>query len=241
MNNRGTAIVQMPEVSSVAAPTVGRKILMAITGLAFVGFAGGHMIGNLQLFLGQAQYNGYAAALQSLGPIIWIVRFTLLALLVVHVWTGLRLFWDNYKARPVGYAKEETLEASFSSRTMIYSGGAMFLYVIYHILHFTMLVTNPEFADLHDPNGLHDVYSMVVLGFLNPWVSGVYILAMVALAFHVNHAIPSFLQTLGLSHTRWRNALKRLGNLVALVLFFGYCSLPVAVLLGQITTSAGGH
>ncbi len=241
MNNSGTRVVQMPEISDVAAPTVGRKILMAITGLAFIGFAVGHMIGNLQMFLGQAQYNAYAATLQSLGPIIWIVRFTLLAFLAVHVWTGLRLFLDNSKARPVGYAREETLEASISSRTMIYSGGAMFLYVIYHILHFTMLVTNPEFADLHDATGLHDVYSMVVLGFLNPWVSGVYVFAMVALAFHVNHAIPSFLQTLGLSHARWRNALKRLGNLVALALLVGYCSLPVAVLLGRITTSAGGH
>ena len=241
MNKSGTAVVQMPKVSDVAAPAIGRKILMACTGLAFVGFACGHMIGNLQLFLGQAQYNGYAAALQSLGPIIWIIRFTLLALVGIHVWTGFRLWWDNSKARPVGYTKEETLEASISSRTMIYSGGIMFLYVIYHILHFTALVTNPEFANLHDANGLHDVYSMVVLGFLNPWVSGIYVLAMVALAFHVNHAIPSFLQTLGLSHSRWRNGLKRLGNLVALVLFVGYCSLPVAVLLGVITTSAGGH
>jgi len=221
--------------------SIGKKILMAVTGFTFVGFVMGHMIGNLQLFLGQDQLNKYAEALHHLGGLLWIVRLLLATFFVTHIWTGVRLYLQNYSARPVSYKREDTVQASLSSRTMIWSGIGVLLYVVYHLLHFTLIVTNPEYAGLKDSLGRFDVYSMVVLGFQNIWISTVYIIAILFLAFHVNHAVPSLLQTLGLSRDRYRTTIERLGTVIAVVVFLGYVSMPLAVLAGYVTLPGGGY
>jgi succinate dehydrogenase / fumarate reductase cytochrome b subunit len=122
---------------------------------------------------------------------------------------------------------------------MIWSGLGILLYVLYHLLHFTIIATNPEYATLTDAAGRFDVYSMVILSYQNYLISAVYLVAMFALAFHINHALPSLLQTLGLTRPEYRTCLKRVGNLAAVLFFFGYASMPVAVLLNLISLPGG--
>lgn len=219
--------------------SIGKKIWMAITGLAFIGFVTGHLVGNLQLFLGQDKLNAYAVFLHDLGKVLWIVRGTMALFLIIHAWTGIRLYLQNKAARPVSYHRQQSVETGVTSRTMIWTGLGILLYVGYHLLHFTFITTNPEYATLTDSVGRFDVYSMVILGFQNYLISGVYLVAMFALAFHVNHALPSVLQTLGLTRPEYRTCLKRLGNLAALFFFVGYASMPVAVLLNLISLPGG--
>ncbi len=230
-----------PTAKSVAWSSIGKKFLMAITGFTFVGFVIGHMIGNLQLFVGQDQLNTYAVTLHKLGGVLWLIRGLLATFFIIHIWTGIRLWLQNNSARPTGYQREDTVQASISSRTMIWSGVSVLVYVAYHLAHFTFITTNPEYASLTDNLGRFDVYSMVILGFQNIWISAIYLAAMVAVAFHVNHAVPSLLQTLGLTRDRYRNALKRLGNAIAIIVFIGYTSMPIAVLAGVITLPGGGN
>ncbi len=240
-----TSVATKPIPAGIAGQSsyssIGKKILMAVTGITFMGFVAGHMVGNLQIFLGQEKLNAYAVLLHDLGKVLWLVRGTLLVFLAIHVWTGIRLYFQNRSARPVSYRKQESIETGVTSKTMIWSGLGVLLYVVYHLLHFTFVVTNPEYAGLTDAAGRFDVYSMVILGFQNYLISGVYIVAMLALAFHINHALPSFFQTLGLNQPSVRPWLKRLGTLAALLFFFGYCSMPAAVLLNIIKLPGGGN
>jgi len=225
----------------VVATSLGMKLLMAVTGLAFVGYAIGHLIGNLQIFISQDAINSYAVFLHSLGPLLWIVRALLLGFFLIHVWMGLKLYFQNSAARPVSYAKQDTVQASVSSRTMIFSGLGLLLYIVYHVMHFTLILTNPEYEGLRDSHGHMDVYSMVILGFQNYTISAVYIVAMVALAFHISHAVPSVFQTLGLNSEAWTRRLQMAGTILAIGLFIGYASIPVAILSGCVTLPGGGH
>ena len=244
MSSTQTVIIPTPAAAPTGWSSVAKKVLMAVTGTAFILFVIGHMLGNLGLFLGQEHLNQYAAFLQSLKKVyglLWVIRLFLLSFLIMHVWTGIRLWLQNRSARPIGYAREDTAQASISSRIMIWTGLGMFSYVVYHLLHFTFIVTNPGYNSLYDAAGRHDVYSMVILGFQNYLISGVYILAMFVLALHLNHALPSLFQTLGLTRPAYRTPFKRIGNLFALLIFCGYVSMPVAVLAGIITLPGGGH
>ncbi|MDH3891052.1 MAG: succinate dehydrogenase cytochrome b subunit [candidate division Zixibacteria bacterium] len=220
--------------------SIGKKIWMAVTGVTFIGFVAGHLIGNLQIFLGQEKLNAYALFLHDLGKLLWIVRGTMALFLVIHVWTGVRLYLQNKSARPISYRRMDPVETGLTSRTMIWSGLGIFLYLLYHLLHFTFITTNPEYASLTDAAGRFDVYSMVILGFQNYLISIVYLVAMFALAFHINHALPSLLQTFGLTRPSCRTCLKRVGNIAAILFFVGYASMPVAVLLNLISLP-GGH
>ena len=221
--------------------SIGRKVLMAVTGLLMFGFVVGHMIGNLQIFIGQDQLNTYAKALKDLPALIYTVRIVMLVLLIVHVWNAVRLYFENRASRPIAYVFSDTVQASLASRVMPWTGLGVFLYVVYHLLHFTFIVTNPQYAHLTDAAGRHDVYSMVVLGFQNYLISAVYIVAMFLVAYHLSHALFSFLQTLGLNSPRIQTTLKRIVYAVSVVIFIGYVSMPVAVLVGIINLPAGGR
>ena len=221
--------------------SVGKKILMAITGIMVIGFIIVHMIGNLQIFIGQEQLNKYAETLQNLGVLKWAFRLFILTFFGIHVWEGIVLWWENKMARPVSYVKDYTLEATLSSRTMIWTGAMIFSFVVYHLLHFTMIITNPEYANLPLADGRFDVYSMVILGFQNYLISGVYIVAIFLMAFHLSHSISSLFQTLGLNNPNAMPKLKALGNLVAVIVFCGYVSMPIAVLLNFIKLPGGGN
>ena len=232
------AIVQ--EGVGFVSVSIGKKLLVAVTGILFVAFVIGHMLGNLQIFLGQNAINKYAEALQHLGPLLWIVRLVLLTAVIIHVWVTVLLWFENRSARPVKYRVRQYAEAGITSRFMIYSGLALFFFIAYHLMHFTFMVTNPQYRDLTDSLGRHDVFSMMVLGFQNVTISAVYAVAMLFLALHINHATFSLFQTLGLCNDRWEVIWKRVSVILAIVLFVGFVSIPVGVLTGIVTLPGGG-
>ncbi len=229
-----------PQVTLIGS-SVGKKIFMAVSGLVLFGFVVGHLTGNLQIFLGQDKLNTYAQLLKDLPALTWTVRVIMFIFLAIHVWRGIQLYFENRFSRPIRYVINATVQAPLASRVMIFTGGGIFLYVVYHLLHYTFIVTNPQYVNLHDTLGRHDVYSMVVLSFRNGWISAVYLVAMASLCYHLSHAIPSFFQTLGLNNENAEPKLKALGWIVAILIFVGYSAIPSAVLTGIITLPEGVH
>jgi succinate dehydrogenase / fumarate reductase cytochrome b subunit len=222
-------------LSSFYCSSIGKKIIVALTGLILIGFVVGHLLGNLQLFLGPDWINSYAEHLRGLGPLLWIVRIFLLVTVVVHIYVTIRLAIDNRRARPARYAEKDYTKATFASRYMWLSGLVVLAFIIYHLAHFTFVVADPRLAALKpDALGRHDVFSMMVYGFQNPIVSAFYIIAMFLLMLHLTHGISSFLQSLGLNDKRLTPKLARIGRIFAWLIFIGYTSMPVAVLLGLV-------
>lgn len=224
--------------------SLGKKYLMALSGLVLVGFAVGHMIGNLQMFLDPKYINLYAHKLQSLGPALWLIRGFLLVCVVTHIVTAVQLVLENKKARPAGYDVKSKLQASFASRTMKYSGVILLAFIVYHLLHFTVKSTDPRFHELTpfvlaDGTAVHDVYSMVALGFQCPLISGFYILSVGLLCLHLAHGISSMFQSLGIRNALWRGRLDKVALAVGVLLFAGFAAIPAAVLLGKIQPLSG--
>src|SRR5450432_432026 len=178
--------------------SIGRKWIVALTGLALVGFVVGHLIGNLQIFLPPEYINTYAQKLQSLGPLLWIIRFGVLVMFFLHVVNTIALVKENREARPARYAVERTKRATTASLTMIISGLTLLAFIVFHIAHFTLGAVPTTDIDVMDSLGRHDVYRMVVGGFRNPWVSGFYLISMALLCMHITHGFQSVFQTLGL-------------------------------------------
>jgi succinate dehydrogenase / fumarate reductase cytochrome b subunit len=225
-------------VTNIAAfhrSSVGRKMIVAATGIVLILFVIGHLLGNLQIFLGPDWINGYAQHLRDLGPFLWVIRAFLLAAVVAHIYYTVRLAIENRRARPERYRRKETVKASFASRSMVMSGLILFVFIIYHLLHFTVRTTDPRFLTLpKDPLGHYDVYSMMILGFQNWFISGFYILGMFLLALHLSHGSSSFFQSLGLNNQKLTPRLALGGRIFAWSLFVGYSSIPAAVLLGWV-------
>ncbi len=237
-----TATTNLPSSfpAHIVRTSIGKKVIMAVTGFMAFGFVVGHMLGNLQVFIGQDQLNLYAEKLQSLGPLLWVIRLVMLTAVGLHVWFGIQLKLENWAARPESYKNETTVQASFASRTMIWTGIVIAFFVVYHLLHYTVRVTNPEYADLVDPLGRPDVFSMVIMGFSNYLVSGFYIVAVGLLSYHLSHGVASMFQSLGLNTPEWQKRLKCLGWLAAIFLFVGYAAVPLGVMLKIITLPEGG-
>jgi succinate dehydrogenase / fumarate reductase cytochrome b subunit len=218
--------------------TVGKKFLMAVSGVALFVFVTGHMIGNLQLFLGPEALNRYAHFLQSLGEILWLIRFGLLGLILLHIWSALSLAIENKAARPVDYSHNKPpFAASLASRTMLIGGGLVALFVVYHLLHFTVRLeavngTEIVFADLRTAEGHPDVYGMVVAGFRVWYVSLIYVIAVGFLCLHLSHGASAMFQSLGLRNHAWWPAISKGALIWSAVLFLGYAAIPGAVLLG---------
>jgi len=229
---------------------------MALTGFVLVGFVIGHMLGNLQMFLHPDWINEYAYKLQHLPyGLLWVVRLGLLLAVVLHVSTAVLLVLENRRARPQGYAVKKSIQASFASRTMKMSGAILAAFIVFHLMHFTIKNAYPEFKDLHwqlegvgtihgvsdklaaiGKDTVHDVYSMVAIGFSAQYwyVALFYVVAMVLLCLHLSHGISSMFQSLGLRNAAWRRRLDRVAVVVALVVFVGFVSIPVASLLGML-------
>jgi succinate dehydrogenase / fumarate reductase cytochrome b subunit len=214
--------------------SVGQKAVVAVTGLVLFGFVVAHMLGNLQIFLGAEALNAYAKKLQNMPLLLWPARLFLLLTLLIHVFVSLKLAIENRKARPIPYVSKNTVQATAASRTMVFSGLAIFGFIVYHLLHFTFGVTHPGFFHLTDARGYHDVYSMVVLSFQDIWVSASYIAAMAFLCLHLSHGLASFPQSLGFNRESWIPGLKCAARAVALIIFIGNSSIPLAALLGWV-------
>ena len=214
--------------------SVGRKILMAVTGLLLTGFITVHLLGNLSVFAGQGAINSYAHHLHSLGPLVWIFRLVMLVLFVVHVWMGVQLSLENRSASPEAYAVKRLSKATFSSETMLYSGLLILAFLIYHLLHFTMHVINTDATAAVNNlvDGLPDVYTMVKLSFEKPFVALLYVAAMFALFTHLLHALSSWVQTLGWNNGTSQDKVVLIGKLVAVVFLIGYAIIPLAFLIG---------
>lgn len=212
---------------------------MAATGLVLFGFVVVHMLGNLQIFLGPEALNGYAEKLESLGEWLWIARGVLLAALVVHVLTAISLTRENEAARPVKYARKEPVASSYASRTMAMSGVIVFLFIVYHLLHFTFGVTNPDLSHRIDAQGRHDVYSMVIMSFRQTAIAAVYVVAMFPLALHLSHGFQSLFQSLGVNHPKYTPAIRTASGLLALAVFAGNCSIAAACYFGALKLPGG--
>lgn len=213
--------------------TVGRKILMAVTGLLLVGFITVHLLGNLSIFVGPDAINAYAHKLQSLGALVWVFRLIMLVLFVVHVTLGIQLSMENRAATPINYAIKERQKTTFSSESMLYTGLILLAFLIYHLLHFTVQVIYPEAASSNLPLDAAmrpDVYSMVINGFQTPFISIVYIVAMMALFLHLAHGLSSFLQTFGLNNGPSHEKVQLGGKIVAVGYLLAYVAIPVLIL-----------
>lgn len=225
-----TAVAPTQGLKGILSTSIGKKFVVAITGLGLSLFLIVHLLGNLQFFAGPEQFNHYAHTIKSLPVLLWGARLGLLTFFVVHIGLVIQLKRRNFAARPVRYAYEDTVQASAASRSMLITGSIILVYVIFHLAHFTVGVTHPEHFRLVDNQGQHDVYQMVRLGFLDPKVSAFYILAMAALAVHLSHGFASMFQTLGLVNPKQNCGLRKLAHLLALFLFIGSSAVPTYVL-----------
>lgn len=215
--------------------SIGRKWIVALTGLALFGFVVGHLIGNLQVFLGSPEpINRYGHFLQGLGELLWAIRFGLLAMLALHIVFTIKLRMENRAARPDKYAVTNYRATRLPARWMALSGLMVLCFIIFHLLHFTVQSVDPGFKELHDAQGRHDVYRMMILGFTNKAASGFYIVAVGLLAMHLNHGIMSMFQTLGLNSGKVRPLWEKGGQAFSWLIFIGYASIPVAVLTGVL-------
>ena len=223
-------------IKGVFQSSIGKKYVVAITGTALLGFVIVHMLGNLQILLGMEKLNAYALLLTHNKVFLWTFRVVLAMLALTHILTALLLAWENRAVRPTGYATGTVPYAPLSARTMVISGALILTFAIYHILHFTVGVTQPSIAHLTDPQGRHDVYRMVLLGFSHPAVAFFYILSMVLLYLHLQHGIASIFQSLGLKNREFSGLILGFAHGVALLLLLGNSFIPIAVLTGLISS-----
>lgn len=214
--------------------SLAMKFIMALTGIALIGFVIAHLLGNLQVFLGAEALNAYGEALEELGSLMWVARISLLVIFVLHIYLGFRLKIMNKMARPENYTKEDTIQASLASRSMIFTGLMILFFVIYHLLHYTFCKMNPEFLTMTDEKGRHDIYRMLILGFSNKYVSATYVVAILMLAMHLHHGASSLFQSLGLSNAKYKKYTRCVGPVLSVIVFVGYVSIPVAVILGVL-------
>ena len=226
----GCPSVALEHAVPFVASTIGRKVVMAVTGVVLFGFVVVHMIGNLQVFLPDHEaINHYGRFLREVlhGTGIWIARATLLAAVLLHIGSATSLTLTNRRARPIAYRTKTPDAATYASRTMRWGGVIILLFVIYHLLHMTTGTVHPAFVE-------GDVYRNVVTGFQVWPVTLFYVVAMIALGFHLRHGVWSMLQTLGVSHPRWDRARHAAATVFAVVVTAGFIAVPLAVLSGVV-------
>lgn len=216
--------------------SIGKKVIMAVTGLVLFGYVLMHMYGNLHIFEGKQQLNDYAAWLRVMGyPLLphegalWIVRVILLAAVIGHIWSAWEVTKQDWAGRPKAYGQKKMIAATYAARTMRWGGVILVLFIIYHLLHLT---TGTLYSGA--PFSKTDVYANVVNGFRIWWVSLFYIVAQVALGLHLYHGLWSMAQTLGMRNSINNQLWRGFATVFAIVVAGGNISIPVAVLLGIV-------
>ncbi|MEO8277461.1 MAG: succinate dehydrogenase cytochrome b subunit [Thermoanaerobaculia bacterium] len=214
--------------------TLGRKAVMAVTGFLLFGFVLTHMAGNLKMYLGQEKFDAYAEGLREIGkPLLghgqalWIARVVLLAAALLHIWSAWSLTMQSRRARPLRYEALKSERSTYAARTMRWGGVILLLFVFYHLAHLTFGWVHPDFVP-------GKVYQNVTVGLQVWWVAGFYMLANLALGFHLYHGLWSFFQTLGWTHPRFDPWRRRFAALFAIVITLGNLSFPLAVLTGVV-------
>jgi succinate dehydrogenase / fumarate reductase cytochrome b subunit len=214
--------------------SIGKKWIVAATGLGMFLFVIGHLAGNLQFFIGPDAINQYGAMLHAWPELLWVIRLGLITCLGLHVLFSFWVLAENRKARPLGYAVNPRVTKTLSTRFMALTGLLLLAFIIFHILHFTSHSVKPEFSAMQDEKGRHDVYRMMVVGFSDPLVVTFYIVAMTMLCFHLTHGAWSWMQTLGLRTKKLSASSMSGAHCAAAILAIGFASLPASVLLGGI-------
>jgi succinate dehydrogenase / fumarate reductase cytochrome b subunit len=222
--------------------SIGRKVLVALTGLVMFGFVTGHLLGNLQVFGPPELINVYAHKLEALGPILWLIRAFLFVCLVIHVWLTIQLTIENRAARPQKYAVQHTNRATLASRVMAISGLIVLTFIVFHLLHYTIRAGHPEWQEhtfrLTDGTMVRDVHTMMVQGFSNLWISLFYIFAVGLLSYHLSHGIESSVHTLGLKNESWAKNIRVFSIGYCWLYFLGNAAIPLAVLGGFVKVQA---
>jgi succinate dehydrogenase / fumarate reductase, cytochrome b subunit len=214
--------------------SVGKKSVMAVTGVIFLLFVIAHMLGNLKVFFGITAFDAYSEHLRTLGAeifgyegVLWIIRVVLLASVVLHMWAAFSLWYKAKKARPVGYAHRPSWQGSYAARTMRWGGVILLLFIVWHILDLTVGAVNPA------PEGA-GAYEKLIASFDRPVVAIFYVLAMLALGLHIRHGLWSAMQTLGGNSAMRQNSLKTLSFVVAGVITLGFVIIPISVMTGLV-------
>lgn len=212
--------------------TIGKKVVMAISGVVLIGFVIGHMAGNLQIFLGKEKLDAYAEFLHSMPAVLWGARVVLLASVFAHFWSAFSLWKLNKAARPQNYKIQVSQATTYAARTMRWGGVIVLMFIIYHLLHLTVGAPVAGYEIKHG-----EVYANVVNGFSNPAISGFYILAQACLGLHLYHGTWSLMQTLGLNHDKYNAMRRKIATGVSLLITVGNISIPVAVLAGLLSNT----
>ncbi|MEI8313094.1 MAG: succinate dehydrogenase cytochrome b subunit [Verrucomicrobiota bacterium] len=217
--------------------SIGKKTIVALTGICLVLFVTGHLLGNFTIYLGPDWLNAYALHLQSLGPILWVIRLGLLGVVGAHILFTMLLWKENQAARPKKYIASDPIQTTVFARTMRLSGLCVLAFIVFHLAHFTLQIVDPSFKHLEttlDGHQVHDVYKMVVVGFSNIPVSLLYIGGLFLLTLHLSHGIGSLFQTLGITNRSTRPLIEIVTKAYAWLLFLGYISIPLSVLTGIV-------
>ena len=207
--------------------TLGKKVLMAVTGIILFLYLVGHMLGNLQIFLGPDQIDRYAHLLHASPVFLWGVRLALLFCLGVHVVAAVQVWLQSRRARPVKYKVYNPPGVDYAARTMVWSGPIIFAFIVYHLLHLTVGSVHPDYAHLGP-------YHNVIVGFQQTPVAIAYIVALLLLGFHLYHGLWSLFQTLGVDHARYRGWRRPLAVGLTAVITAGFLSVPLAVMTGVL-------
>jgi succinate dehydrogenase / fumarate reductase cytochrome b subunit len=202
---------------------------MAVTGCMMFLFVIGHMLGNLQMFESPEHINAYGHFLHNLGELLWIERGIMLLAIALHITVTVQLGLRSKAARPVGYSRKEAINSDYASRTMYWSGPIVLAFIIFHLLHFTAGYIHPNATFTQG-----EVYSNVVSAFKVWWVSLWYIFAVGLLSLHLSHGIWSMFQSVGLAGKRQTPLLKKVAQVIAILIFLGYSSIPISVYLGFV-------
>lgn len=210
--------------------SIGLKLLMALSGLAMVGFLLGHLSGNLLVFAGPEALNGYAEMLREYPLILFVARAGLVVMVALHIYSAIQLTKRNHQANPVKYQSTHANTASLASRSMAVSGFVVLSFIVYHLAHFTWRLTHPEFQQL----GPFDAYTMLVASFQSLPLALLYIVSVVLIGTHLSHGISSACHTLGLSHKKYTPIIKKGGVALSTLLVLGFASIPVSIMLGIV-------
>jgi succinate dehydrogenase / fumarate reductase cytochrome b subunit len=208
--------------------TLGKKIVMAVTGAIGFAYLIAHVIGNLLVFRGATKINAYAGFLKSNPGLLWAARAILLVAVIAHIVAAFQLTRISQKSRPIGYKLWRSVGSDFASRTMRWTGPLVGVFIVYHLFHFTLGTVHPDFRE-------GQVYHNITTGFRVWYVSAFYIVAMLALFGHLYHGAWSMFQSVGLNHPKYNQLVRALATIVTIVVVVGFISIPVAVLLGFIS------
>lgn len=216
--------------------TVGKKIIMAITGIIWVLFVIAHVAGNLQAFFGPDKLNAYSALLHGPGAeLLWLMRIVLIVAFVLHVLMAYQLWLRGNAARPDGYRDRDPQVSTWASRQMRLGGTAFLLFLVFHILHFTTRNVDPAgYATRTDAAGRYDIYGNLVSSFQIWWVSAVYLVAMILLGLHLWHGLWASPRSLGVARPSDDPMRRKLASILAIALWLGFSLVPLAVMAGVI-------